>query len=55
MFFGYEACGILAPQSGTELAAPELEVEILTTAVPRKFLYELLIRVYTLWLFSRNR
>ena len=34
MFFGCEAGGTLTPQSGIELAAPELEVEVLTTAAP---------------------
>ena len=29
--FGYEICGILAPQLGIELALPALEDEVLTT------------------------
>ena len=33
-FFGPKPCEILAPQPGTELAAPELEGEALTTGLP---------------------
>ena len=35
-FFGHKACGILAPQAGTENAPPELEGEVLTTGLPEK-------------------
>ena len=35
-FFGREACGILAPQSGVEPAPPALEGEVLTTGLPGK-------------------
>ena len=35
-FFGHEACGILAPQPGTELARPALEGEVLTIGPPGK-------------------
>ena len=35
-FFGHEACGILAPRTGIELAPPALEGEILTTGPPGK-------------------
>ena len=35
-FFGREACGILAPQPGIELAPPALEGEVLTTGLPGK-------------------
>ena len=37
-FFGYKACGILAPQPGTEHAPPALEGEVLTTGPPGKSL-----------------
>ena len=33
-FFGREACGILAPQPGTEPAPPAVEGEVLTTGPP---------------------
>ena len=36
--FGPEACGILAPQTGIEPAAPELEGEVLTTGPAGKSL-----------------
>ena len=29
--FGYEVCGVLAPQLGIELVLPALEDEVLTT------------------------
>ena len=35
-FFGYEACGILAPQPRTELVPSALESEILITRLPGK-------------------
>ena len=35
-FFGYEACGILAPQTGIEPIPPALEGEVLTTGPPGK-------------------
>ena len=35
-FFGWEACGILAPQPGIEPAPPALEGEVLTTGLPGK-------------------
>ena len=35
-FFGYEACGILAPPSGIEPAPPAQEGEVLTTGLPGK-------------------
>ena len=37
-FFGYEACGILAPRPGIKPALPALEGEVLTTGLPVKFL-----------------
>ena len=37
-FFGQEACGILASQTGLEPALPALEGEMLTTGPPRKSL-----------------
>ena len=37
-FFGHEACGILAPQSGIEPAPLTLEGEVLTTGQPGKSL-----------------
>ena len=36
VFFGREACGILAPQPGVEHAPPVLEGEVLTTGPPGK-------------------
>ena len=38
VFFGCEACGILAPQPETELACPALEGKVLTTEKPGKSL-----------------
>ena len=38
-FFGYEACGVLAPQPGTEPAPPALEGKVLTTGPPGKSLW----------------
>ena len=35
LFFGHEACGILAPRPGIELAPPALEGEVLTTGRAR--------------------
>ena len=35
-FFGYEACGISAPQKGVEPTPPTLEGEVLTTGLPGK-------------------
>ena len=35
-FFGYKACGILAPWPGIELVPPVLESEVLTTGPPGK-------------------
>ena len=40
-FFGHEACGILAPWPGNELAPPALEGEVLTTGWPGKSQYRL--------------
>ena len=37
-FFGHEACGILTPWPGIELAAPTLEGDILTTGPREKSL-----------------
>ena len=37
-FFSSEACGILAPRPGIELAPPALEGEVLTTGPPGKSL-----------------
>ena len=37
-FFGCEAYGILAPQSGTESTSPALEGKVLTTELPGKSL-----------------
>ena len=37
-FFGPEACGILAPWPGIELAPPALEGKVLTTGSPGKSL-----------------
>ena len=39
VFFGHEACGILASQSGIEPAPPALEGEVLTTGLPGKSLF----------------
>ena len=39
-FFGLESCGILAPQTGIEPAAPALESEVLITGLPGKSLEE---------------
>ena len=36
LFFGCEACGILAPQPGMEPAPPALEGKVLTTGPPAK-------------------
>ena len=36
MFFGCEACGILASQPGIEPVPPALEGEVLTTGLPGK-------------------
>ena len=41
-FFGPEACGILAPQPGIELASPAWEGEVLTTGLPGRSLCTLL-------------
>ena len=38
-FSGLEACGILAPQLGTEPAAPALESEVLTHQATREVLF----------------
>ena len=35
-FFGYKACGILAPRPGIETAPPAFEGEVLTTGPPGK-------------------
>ena len=35
-FFGCEACGIIAPQPGIELAPAALEGKVLTTGLPGK-------------------
>ena len=37
--FSGETCGILAPQPGIELLAPALEVKVLTTRSPGKFIW----------------
>ena len=37
-FFGHEACGILAPQTGIKPAPAALEGEVLTTGPPKKSL-----------------
>ena len=37
-FFGQEACGILAPQSGIKPMSPALEGEVLLTGLPGKSL-----------------
>ena len=34
LFFGCEACGILAPWPEMKLARPELEGDVLTTGLP---------------------
>ena len=47
-FFGHEACGILAPGPGIELAPPALEGEVLTTGPPGKSLGPVLDRVLVL-------
>ena len=41
MFWSFlaEACGILAPQPGIELACPALEGKVLTTGFPGKSLF----------------
>ena len=38
-FFGHEACGILAPQTGIEPTPPALEGGVLTTGPPGKSHY----------------
>ena len=38
LFFGPEACGILAPQPGIQPPPPALEGEVLTAGPPRKSL-----------------
>ena len=35
-FFGPEACGILAPQTGVEPTPPALKDEVLTIGLPEK-------------------
>ena len=35
-YFGYQACGILAPQPGIRPTPPALEDEVLTTGPPGK-------------------
>lgn len=37
-FFGREACGILAPQSGIESTLPALEGEVPTTRPPGEYM-----------------
>ena len=39
LFFGHEACGILAPQPGIKPTAPALEGDVLTTGLPGKSPY----------------
>jgi len=34
--WGHKACGILGPQPGVKPVSPALEVEVLTTGLPRK-------------------
>ena len=41
LVFGHEACGILAPQPGTEPTTPALEGKVLTTGPPGKSLDQL--------------
>ena len=36
LFFGYEACGILAPRPGIKPIPPALGSEVLTTGLPGK-------------------
>ena len=42
-FFGWKACGILAPLPGIEPAPRALEGEVLTTGPPGKSLYGLVL------------
>ena len=42
-FFGHEACGILAPHLGIKPALSALKSEVLTTRLPRKSVYIILI------------
>ena len=48
-FFGQEAHGILLPQPGIEPATPELEGKLLTTGLPRKAQYYVLVRFASLF------
>ena len=41
-FFGYKACGILAPQPGIELESPALEGKALAIELPGKSQNQLL-------------
>ena len=38
-FCGLQACGIAASRPGVEPTSPALEGEVLTTGLPRKFLF----------------
>lgn len=42
LFFGHEACGILAPQPGTEPVLLALEGKVLITRLPGKSLMDCL-------------
>ena len=49
-FFGHEACGILAPQPGTDPAPPALEGEVPTTGPPGKSRPHFVLKQNLAWL-----
>ena len=55
-FCGWEACGILAPQTGMKTTPPTLEGEVPTTVLPGKFLKSLktssITILHSYWIFS---